>query len=69
MSRRTFRLINVHPSGNNIDKVRKEKRKAITRKRNKGKPFGITAIIGDVQISFVIVSLLELFLFRNEVLR
>lgn len=57
MSRRTFRLINVHPSGNNINKVRKEKRKAITRKRNKGKPFDITAIIGDVQISFVIVSL------------
>ena len=62
-------FINVHLSGNNVNRVKKKKRKTIIRKRSRPIAFGIAVIMSIEHLFFVIVSLLELFLFKNIVLK
>ena len=62
-------FINVHLSGNNVNRVKKKKRKTIIRKRSRPIAFGIAVIMSIEHLFFVIVSLLELFLFKNKVLK
>lgn len=46
-----------------------KKRKTIIRKRSRPIAFGIAVIMSIEHLYFIIVSLLELFLFKNEVLK
>jgi len=69
MSRRIFWLINVQLLGNNINKVKKIKRKTMSKKGNKLNPFGIAAIMDIGHILFVIISVWESLLFKNKGLK